>query len=254
VLSVIAGCTDIIGFLSLNGLFTAQVTGNLVLLAAHVVAGSEVQIAKFLLSVPMFMVAVGLTMLLANGLAAIGFAPLRPLLLLQFVLLVGFLILCVTAGPHKDLNATTAIFAGMFGVSAMAVQYALVQVSLGGVPATAVVSTDLARLAMAVSVVLHGRDPSKVANARNIAAGNLTVIVGFAAGCCLGAACQAAFGPWSLALPAGLAFLAFAMAFAANVDSESCPSRDAGTDWAQKQIGGNGLGSKDLSPRLSRYA
>ena len=231
VLSVIAGCTDIIGFLSLNGLFTAQVTGNLVLLAAHVVAGSEVQIAK-LLSVPMFMVAVGLTMLLANGLAAIGFAPLRPLLLLQFVLLVGFLILCVTAGPHTDLSATTAIFAGLLGVSAMAVQYALVQVSLGGVPATAVVSTDLARLAMAVSVVLHGRNPSKVAKARNIAAANLTVIVGFAAGCCLGAACQAALGPWSLALPAGLAFLAFAMAFAANVDSESCRSRGAGTDWA----------------------
>jgi uncharacterized membrane protein YoaK (UPF0700 family) len=226
-----SGCTDIIGFLSLNGLFTAQVTGNLVLLAAHVVAGSEVQIAN-LLSVPMFIVAVGLTMLLANGLAAIGLAPLRPLLLLQFVLLVGFLILCVTAGPHTDLNATTAIFAGMLGVSAMAVQYALVQVSLGGVPATAVVSTDLARLAMAVSVVLHGRDPSKVAKARNIAAGNLTVIVGFAAGCCLGAACQAALGPWSLALPTGLAFLAFAMAFAANVDSESCPSRDSGTDWA----------------------
>lgn len=220
VLSVIAGCTDIIGFLSLHGLFTAQVTGNLVLLAAHVVAGSEVQIAK-LLSVPMFMVAVGLTMLVANGLAAIGFAPLRPLLLLQFVLLVGFLILCVTAGPHADLNATFAIFAGMLGVSAMAVQYALVEVSLSGVPATAVVSTDLARLAMAVSVVLLGRDPSKVAKARNIAAGNLTVIVGFAAGCCLGAACQAALGPWSLALPAGLAFLAYAMAFAANVDTGS---------------------------------
>ena len=116
------------------------------------------QIAK-LLSVPMF---IGRGWAdLVNGLAAIGLAPLRPLLLLQFVLLVGFLILCVTAAPHTDLNATTAVFAGMFGISAMAVQYALVEVSLSGAPATVVVSTDLGRLAMAVSVVLWGRIRAK---------------------------------------------------------------------------------------------
>jgi hypothetical protein len=37
VLSVTAGCTDIIGFLVLDGLFTAHITGNLVILAAHIV-------------------------------------------------------------------------------------------------------------------------------------------------------------------------------------------------------------------------
>jgi uncharacterized membrane protein YoaK (UPF0700 family) len=40
------------------------------------------------------------------------------------------------------------------------------------------------------------------------------VIVGFAIGCVLGAAFEAAAGLWSLALPAGLALLAFAMALA----------------------------------------
>ena len=39
----------------------------------------------------------------------------------------------------------------------------------------------------------------------------LPVIVGFATGCGLGAACEAAAGLWSLALPTGLALLAFAM-------------------------------------------
>ena len=37
VLSVTAGCTDIIGFLVLDGQFTAHITGNLVILAAHIV-------------------------------------------------------------------------------------------------------------------------------------------------------------------------------------------------------------------------
>jgi hypothetical protein len=37
------------------------------------------------------------------------------------------------------------------------------------------------------------------------------VTVGFATGCGLGAACEAAVGLWSLALPTGLALLALAM-------------------------------------------
>ena len=39
VLSLIAGSTDTIGFLGLNGLFTAHITGNVVVLAAHVITG-----------------------------------------------------------------------------------------------------------------------------------------------------------------------------------------------------------------------
>ena len=50
VLSVIAGPTDSIGFLGLNGLFTAHITGNLVVLAAHLVAG-EPTIFSYILSV-----------------------------------------------------------------------------------------------------------------------------------------------------------------------------------------------------------
>jgi uncharacterized membrane protein YoaK (UPF0700 family) len=78
-----------------------------------------------MLSVPVFIVMVGLTRLLAGGLASVGLASLRPLLLLQFLLLAGFLVLCVAAGPRIDPNATNAILAGMLGVSAMAVQNAL---------------------------------------------------------------------------------------------------------------------------------
>ena len=57
-----------------------------------------------------------------------------------------------------------------------------------------------------------------VAKARNRAARTLPVIVGFTVGCGLGAACEAALGTWSLALPAGLAMLAFAIGFAAELD------------------------------------
>jgi uncharacterized membrane protein YoaK (UPF0700 family) len=219
VLSVTAGCTDIIGFLVLNGLFTAHITGNLVILAAHIVGGGEAQIAP-MLSVPVFIVMVGLTRLLAGGLVSIGlaFASLRSLLLLQFLLLAGFLALCVAAGPRIDPNATNAILAGMLGVSAMAVQNALVQISLKGAPSTAVMTSNVTRFAIDVGEVLLGGDPADVAKARNRAGRILPPIVGFTAGCGLGAACDAALGTWSLALPAGLALLAFAMGFAAETD------------------------------------
>jgi uncharacterized membrane protein YoaK (UPF0700 family) len=161
---------------------------------------------------------VGLTRLLAGGLASVGLASLRPLLLLQFLLLAGFLVLCVAAGPGLDPNATNAILAGMLGVSAMAVQNALVQISLKGAPSTAVMTSNVTRFAMDVGEVLLGGDPADVAKARNRAAHTLPAIVGFTVGCGLGAACEAALGTWSLALPAGLALLAFAMGFAAEPD------------------------------------
>jgi len=217
VLSVIAGCTDILGFLGLNGLFTAHITGNLVVLTAHIVRGDEAQILKTL-SVPVFVVVVGLTIMLARGLESIGLAALRPLLLLQFLLLAVILVLCVAAGPHIDPDATNGIVVGILAVSAMAVQNALVQTSLTGAPPTAVHTSNIARLATDVVEVLLGGDPASVAKARNRAARTLRVIIGFAVGCGLGAAYAAALGPWSVALPASLALLAFAIAFAAESD------------------------------------
>src|SRR5882762_5213877 len=166
VLSIIAGSVDAIGFLGLGGLFTAHVTGNLVILAAHLVSGSGAPVAS-MLSVPVFVAALGLTRLLAGALTRIGFASLRPLLLLQLLLLSGFLGLCISAGPRIDPGAPIAILAGMLGVSAMAVQNALVQVSLKGAPSTAVMTTNITRFMMDVGGAMFGREAAVVAKARS---------------------------------------------------------------------------------------
>ncbi len=216
-LSVIAGSADVISFLGLGGLFVAHITGNLVLLAAHLVTGTRVGVA-LLLSVSLFILVLGLTRLLAAGLEAIGVASLRPLLLLQFLLLVGFLALCVPAGRRIDPNAGTAILAGMLGVGAMAVQNALVQLSLQGAPTTAVMTTNITRFTLDVGEVLLRRDPAGTAQAHRRAARTWPAIVGFTAGAALGAACYAAAGLWSLALPAGLALLALAISLASSPD------------------------------------
>jgi uncharacterized membrane protein YoaK (UPF0700 family) len=210
VLSVIAGATDSIGFLGLNGLFTAHITGNLVVLAAHVVAGQPTLIS-YILSVPVFMLVLLLTRLLARGLESAGRDTLGPLLLLQLLSLAVFLVLCIAAGPWTDPNATAAVFAGMFGVAAMAMQNALVQISLRNTPTTAVMTTNVTHFMLDLGGVLVGGDRAEAAKARSRAMHTLPVIVGFATGCGLGAACEAAAGLWSLAMPTGLALLAFAM-------------------------------------------
>jgi uncharacterized membrane protein YoaK (UPF0700 family) len=210
VLSLIAGSTDIICFLGLNGLFTAHITGNIVVLAAHIVAGDPT-IFSYVLSVPVFMMMLLLTRLFAGGLEKAGVSTLRPLLLLQLFFLVALLWICVEAGPWRDADAILAVIAGMCGVAAMAVQNALVQISLTNTPTTAVMTTNVTHFMLDVGEVLVGRDHAKIARARTRAMHTLSVIVGFTIGCVCGAAFEAAAGLWSLALPTGLALLAFTM-------------------------------------------
>jgi uncharacterized membrane protein YoaK (UPF0700 family) len=212
VLSLIAGSTDIIGFLGLNGLFTSHITGNLVVLAAHIVAGDPT-IFSYVLSVPVFMLVLFLTRVLAGGLEQIGVSTLRPLLLLQLFFLAAFISVCLVAGPWRDANAILAVSAGMFGVAAMAVQNALVQISLTNTPTTAVMTTNVTHFMLDLGEALVGRDDAKVARARAHAMHTLPVIVGFTIGCVFGATFEAAAGLWSLTLPTGLAVLAFAIGF-----------------------------------------
>jgi uncharacterized membrane protein YoaK (UPF0700 family) len=210
VLSVIAGSVDVISFLGL-GLFTAHITGNLVILAAHLVTGGGDARLAAMLSVPVFMLVVGMTRLLSAGLEAIGIASLRPLLALQCLLLLGFLVLSVGAGRRLDQHAARAIAAGMLAVAAMAVQNVIPQISLIGAPTTAVMTSNVMWLTMDLGEILLGRDPEDVTKARQRAKHTWPAIVGFAVGCGLGAICERAIGLWSLVLPVSLALLALIM-------------------------------------------
>src|ERR1700747_3627031 len=67
VLSVTAGSVDVISFLGLGGLFTAHVTGNLVILAPRIATGRAAPLSH-ILSVPVFVAVLVLARLLAAGL------------------------------------------------------------------------------------------------------------------------------------------------------------------------------------------
>ena len=209
ILSVIAGSTDIIGFLGLNGLFTAHVTGNIVIIAAHVIAGERTTISA-ILAVPVFMLVVFSARLLAGRVERV----LAALLLVQLLSMLGFLAVGTASAPWTDADSVLGIIAGMFGVAAMAAQNALVQTALRDTPATAQMTTNVAHFMVDIAEVLVGRNAAEIANAERRTARTLPVLLGFVSGCGLGAALEATAGLWSLTLPVGLALVAFAIGLA----------------------------------------
>ena len=206
VLSTTAGAVDVIGFLALGGLFTAHITGNLVVLAAHYVTGRFGQIGP-LLSVPVFVVVLGIvTVLFANKATR---RARRTLLILHAGLLMGFLMLGAWLGPFTNPDSGIAVSVGMIGVAAMATQNALVRLELPGFPSTAVMTTNITQLTIDLALLVQGKgDPPDIARARRGARLTFPSVIGFVAGCAAGGFLEFHFGLLALALPVGLATIA----------------------------------------------
>ena len=178
VLAFVAGSVDVISFLGLDGLFTAHITGNLVVLAAHILARGEATLA-LVISVPLFVIMLAATRVLAAGLDRSGFPSLSVLLFVQFALLCAFLGICIAAGSGVSASAPSMILAGMLGVSAMAVQNALVRISLVGAPSTAVLTTNITLLTTDIGEIILGQDPGLIAKARQRARRTWPAVAGF---------------------------------------------------------------------------
>jgi uncharacterized membrane protein YoaK (UPF0700 family) len=140
------------------------------------------------------------------------------LLALQLALLVGYLAPAVFGSAGANPTGSLATLAGVCGVAAMAVQNALVQLSLRDAPTTAVLTTAVTKFTMDVGDLLLDRDPDHVAAARRRAAKLGRTIISFTAGAILGAALFKTAGLDSIALPTALAALALAIGLRAGRD------------------------------------
>jgi uncharacterized membrane protein YoaK (UPF0700 family) len=208
VLSTTAGAVDVIGFLALGGLFTAHITGNLVVVAAHYVTGGFSEVGP-LLSVPVFIAVLAAVTLASGAFEREGYAPRRALLVLQAALLAGCLGLGVRFGPFPDAERPMAVFVGMLGVAAMATQNALVKFALPDAPSTAVMTTNTTQLTIDLATLAGGRGQSdNRASAQRRASVTFPCIIGFVGGCAAGAVLEVHLGLWALALPVALAALA----------------------------------------------
>jgi uncharacterized membrane protein YoaK (UPF0700 family) len=207
ILSTTAGAMDVIGFLVFGGLFTAHITGNLVVVAAHYVTGGFGQVGP-IIAVPVFIAALGLVVLLFGGAENKGKSR-RALLVLHATLLAGCLALGLGFGPFRNADSPVAVVAGMFAVAAMATQNALVKLALVKSPSTAVMTTNTTQLIVDVAaLVRRAEDPDKLGETRQRARVTFLCMGGFLAGCVAGAAFELHFGVGALVLPVILAAIA----------------------------------------------
>ena len=112
-----AGFVDTAALITLTGLFTAHVIGNLILIGAELVSTSTGVFAK-LLALPMIILAVSVTRLIALALERRGSWPLRPLLVLEAGVLIAFAISGRRCRRSAlDASARSARTASMLAIS-----------------------------------------------------------------------------------------------------------------------------------------
>jgi uncharacterized membrane protein YoaK (UPF0700 family) len=210
VLSTTAGAVDIIGFLVLGGLFTAHITGNLAIVAAHYTTDGFSQVGP-ILAVPVFIAVLGVVVLVFGRVNGTGNSR-RSLPILHAALLAVCLGLGLGLSPLRNADSPMAVLLGMLAVAAMATQNAMVKLALVKAPSTAAMTTNTTQLVIDLATLARGReDPNDLADVRHRARVTLLCIVGFIAGCVAGAILEVRFGIGALALPVILAVLAVAL-------------------------------------------
>jgi uncharacterized membrane protein YoaK (UPF0700 family) len=206
VLSVIAGMVDVIGYFSLGNLFTAHVTGNIVVIAASLVHGEPPNLGQ-VLAVPVFIVALAGVWAIAKASAWRGPTLLRPLLLIQFVLLASILILGVTFHVGASPNGAMTSVAAVLATSAMACQFALLRFAVPGAPSAAVMTGNLTYTVLAALETLSPDRPL-MAHDNDRLRQTASLLVGFFCGCVAGALAVTFVGDWSWSVPVALAGIA----------------------------------------------
>jgi len=199
-LSFNGGFVDTLGFLALQGLFTAHVTGNFVTLGVSIVHGTSGALAK-LLALPVFVLVVGLSHLAAVLINRRGLAPLRPLLIAHTVLLALFALLAVGFGPFPDGDSSLALLTGMTGVAAMAIQNAISRQHMKGAPPTTLMTGNVTQLAVDVFALFEQRDPEQRSAIRQRLKPIVHNLLGFAVGCIGAALLYLVCGLWGLIAP-----------------------------------------------------
>jgi uncharacterized membrane protein YoaK (UPF0700 family) len=203
-LSFVAGYLDSYTYLSLFGLFAAQVTGSFVIAGAEFVT-SDFGIAGKLLAIAAFLAAAVATTALILSAGEARRAALPWMLALEALLLAVVAALVVFGPAVRDARDWHGIVAGIFAAMAMGAQSVVVRLLMKDIPQTNVMTGNMTQLGIAVTELLMTRRRF-AANPRGEAANRavaevrgrlvtvLAIAVGFLAGAASGALAFATTG------------------------------------------------------------
>jgi len=197
-LSFVAGYVDSYTYLSLFGLFAAQVTGSFVIAGAELVT-HDYGVAGKLLAIVAFLVAAAITAALIGLARNSGGAALPLMLALEAVLLAIFAAMLLFGPAIKNANDWHGIVAGLVAASAMGAQSVLVRLLMKGIPQTNVMTGNMTQLGIATTELIlawrrfarsrHGAEAIReYEEVREQLLTVLSVAVGFLVGAAAGAA------------------------------------------------------------------
>ena len=213
-LSLNGGYVDTAGFLALQGLFTAHVTGNFVTLGASLVLGISGVLAK-LLALPVFCIVVILTRLAGERLRRHGHQALGVLLATKLALLVIGAALAIHFGPFASGDSAAAIITGMVLVAAMAIQNAVHRVHLAAAPPSTLMTGTTTQIMIDIADLIGGTAPEArpalIARLRRMAA----AVAVFASGCAAAALGYAFANVWCFVVPPLIALAALLLRLSA---------------------------------------
>jgi uncharacterized membrane protein YoaK (UPF0700 family) len=204
-LSFNGGYVDTVGYLALQGLFTAHVTGNFVTVGAALVLGTSGVVAK-LLALPVFCLVIIVTRLLSFRLPP-SWAAFETALTLKCLLLLAAAVMAIAWGPFSDGNGLQAIIMGMTLVAAMAIQNAAHRIHLSSAPPSTLMTGTTTQIMIDVADMIRGvsgtaRDTTK-SRLRHMGA----AVAGFVSGAATGALLFHSVSVWCFALPPLIALL-----------------------------------------------
>jgi uncharacterized membrane protein YoaK (UPF0700 family) len=209
-LAGVAGWVDALGFFALAGVFTAHLTGNLVLIGEELIRTERGLLPK-LLVFPAFFAGVALAALVHAHRKAQGRSSVRALLLAEAVAVVGFMAAGLAAGPVDNPGdmGSLALTAVLLAAFAMGVQNAEGRLALRELGSTVVMTANITQLVLDVVNALRGRGPDRARSAHRARRQSMP-IAAFSLGAIVAAYAYLAMGFWG-SLPPIAALLVLAV-------------------------------------------
>ena len=155
-LAFLAGYVDTLGFVALFGLFTAHVTGNFIFIGAALADSSHAQILLKFLAFPAFILGVVFARLLIVGFAKPNDPVMKYALMLQLVLLSGFMLFGWMASPIGSNVTTYALVAGLLGATAMGAHSATSRLLLAHLAPTSMMTGNVTQIVIDAVDVMRG--------------------------------------------------------------------------------------------------
>ena len=199
-LSFNGGYVDTMGFLTLQNLFTAHVTGNFVMIGDALANGSSGIYTK-LLALPVFCVTILISHSIMLRIGPSEHRAMRTMLAVKVLLFALAALIAITHGPFELPDTPALMATGMLLVAAMAIQNGIHRVHLKDAPPTTLMTGTTTQIMLDLALLFYPQSKEDPAVIKARMARFLIAVTVFALGCALAAGAYVVLGLWSYVIP-----------------------------------------------------